>query len=93
MADALVYLARMRVWQVVAFVGVLSAGQGVRAESRCMYANQFYGPGASSCQQGVQKKCVDGRWEPTGAHCADQPADPTGEEAQPGVVQPPVGSD
>ena len=35
----------------------------------------------------------NGRWQPTGSQCADDPGDPSGEENQPGVVQPPVGND
>jgi hypothetical protein len=46
-----------------------------------------------TCQAGAQAKCVDGRWKMTGEQCADQAPDPSGEENQPGVVQPPIGND
>jgi hypothetical protein len=83
----------MRTWHVVMMaLAVLPAGTAV-ADEQCMYGGTFYGPGAMTCQAGAQAKCVDGRWKMTGEQCADQPADPSGEENQPGVVQPPIGND
>jgi len=81
----------MRMRYVMLVVGVTALGRVAAAESQCMWADRFYGPDALSCQRGVQMKCVDGRWQATGAQCADEPGDPGGEENQPGVTQPPVG--
>jgi hypothetical protein len=84
----------MRTWHVVVMaLAVLPAGRAVAADAQCMYGATFYGPGAMSCQAGAQAQCVDGRWKMTGSQCADQAADPPGEENQPGVVQPPIGND
>ena len=93
MVGPLVYLDHMRMRYVVLVGGALAVGQIAAADSRCMWAQNFYGPDALSCQRGTQMKCVDGRWQPTGSQCADDPGDPSGEENQPGVVQPPVGND
>lgn len=93
MVGGLVYLVGMRMRYVVLVGGALAAGQIAAADDRCMWAQTFYGQDALSCQRGTQMKCVDGRWKPTGAQCADDPGVPTGEENQPGVVQPPVGND
>ena len=84
----------MRLWHVTLMtLVVLPVGGAVAADTRCMYGGQFYGPGAMSCQAGAQARCVDGSWKMTGSECADQKADPSGKEAQPGVVQPRVGND
>jgi hypothetical protein len=93
MARMLMYAASMRMRYVVLVLSVMSLGSVAAAQSQCMWAHRFYGPDALSCQQGAQMKCVDGRWQPTGSQCADDPGDPTGEENQPGVVQPPIGND
>ena len=93
MVRVLMYLGGMRMRYVVLMAGVLSVGRMAQADSQCMWAHQFYDTDALSCQAGVQMRCVDGRWQKTGSQCADDPGDPTGEENQPGVVQPPVGND
>ena len=93
MVGALVYSAAMRMRYVMLMVGVLAIGRVAAADAQCMWANVPYGADAISCQRGTQMKCVDGLWKPTGSQCADDPGDPTGEENQPGVVQPPVGND
>ena len=93
MVGPLVYAAGMRMRYAVLVGAVLAVGQLAAADSQCMWAQNFYGPDALSCQDGTQMKCVDGRWQPTGSQCADDAGDPTGKENQPGVVQPPVGND
>ena len=44
-----------------------------------------------SCQAGAEAQCVNGSWKLTGSECAGQAADPSDEEAEPGVVGPRVG--
>lgn len=81
----------MRTWCVALVLGMLAAARVGAADARCMYGGQFYGPAAMTCQAGVQAQCVEGRWKLTGAQCAGQAADPSGEESEPGVVAPRVG--
>ena len=80
----------MRTWSLMLIVGLLPAGSAL-ADTRCMWGGTFFGTGAMSCQAGAQAQCVDGRWKMTGSDCAGQAADPSGEERQPGVVEPRVG--
>lgn len=76
-------------WMTLALVlGVLPIAAA--AEDQCTYNWVFYPPGGKTCQDGVQTKCVDGKWQPTGEQCADEAGDPTGEETQPGVAEPRV---
>jgi hypothetical protein len=94
MVRALRYKGCMWMRYAVLVMGaVLSAGGIATADAQCMYNQRFYGPDAMSCQNGSQARCVDGTWKMTGEQCADQAPDPSGEENQPGVVQPPVGND
>jgi len=88
-----VYVEAMRTRYVMVVLGALSVGWVAAADSQCMYAHQFYGANALSCQDGTQMKCIEGRWQATGSQCADEAGDPTGKENQPGVVQPPIDSD
>ena len=81
----------MNRWGMMLGVGLLLTASGARAQTKCMWGGTFYGPGAMSCQAGAQARCVDGRWQMTGTQCAGQATDPSGEENQPGVVQPRVG--
>ena len=83
----------MRTWHVAMVLVGLAAGRAAAADAQCMWNQRFFGPGAMSCQNGRQAQCVWGTWKMTGEDCADQARDPAGEENQPGVVQPPVGSD
>jgi hypothetical protein len=75
-------------WGVV--LGLAIAGGTAQADDRCMWGGTFYGPGAMSCQNGQQARCVDRAWKMTGEGCAGQAADPSGEENQPGVAEPRV---
>jgi hypothetical protein len=94
MVRGLMYKARMWMrYAVLMTLAVLSASRIAAAGAQCMYNQRFYGPGAMSCQNGSQAQCVGGSWKMTGEQCADQAPDPSGEENQPGVVQPPVGND
>ena len=83
----------MRTWclGLGAALLALSLSRIAAADERCMWQNTFYGPGATSCQHGTQARCVHGVWELTGEQCADDAADPSGEEAEPGVADPSVG--
>ena len=74
-------------------LGMLVAVRVARAQTQCMWGGRLYGAQAMSCQNGRQAQCVDGQWKMTGEDCAGVAADPSGEENQPGVVQPPLDAD
>jgi len=55
-------------------VGIgLTAATVPAAENKCMYAGEFFSPGAVSCQDGTQYRCDDddGSWRRVGLGCAD----------------------
>lgn len=82
---------------LVGAVVVMLSGGVARGDERCMYAGQFFSPGAVACQSGRQFRCVAGVWQAVGSDCADrdaavdQPAilDDPGDQA-PAVRQPAV---
>ena len=81
----------MRTWYLAPMLGAIFVARIAVADVRCMYGGQFYGPGSMSCQAGAEAQCVNGSWKLTGSECAGQAADPSDEEAEPGVVAPRVG--
>jgi hypothetical protein len=80
----------MRTLTVVLGLGVLLVAGKAGADDDCPWKGSLYGEGAMSCQAGAQARCVDGRWKLTGSQCADQAADPSGEEDEPAVREPSV---
>jgi hypothetical protein len=63
----------------------------VVADDRCMWQNDFYDPGSVSCQDGIQARCVNRAWQPTGEQCAGDAPAGSGEDSAPGVAEPRVG--
>ena len=64
---------------LVAFVAVTVTT--ARGEEKCMYAQQFFSPGAVSCQSGAQYRCTGGSWQAVGSDCSD---------VNPGLDQPAI---
>lgn len=78
-------------WVMLGLVlGLLPAAVAAAADERCTYRWVFYPPGGTTCQDGVQTKCVAGKWQATGSQCADDAGGPAGEETVPGVAEPRV---
>ena len=81
-------------WLVATFV-MVALSAAASADERCTYRQQFFAPGAVSCQGGSQQTCVAGAWQPTGLGCADTTGDQEGLQVDPtrrapAVAEPPV---
>lgn len=79
----------MRLLAVTSVMLALGAA-AASGDERCTYGSQFFSPGATSCQGGMQFSCVAGAWQPTGLGCADATGDQEGLQVDPSRRAPAV---